>query len=236
MRPAFARRRFLCGLAAAASLTVFPAGAARVPAILDGAMRRMGGRRLLSRVRRLIWEGDAIVHAGGRDIAIGVATEVVPFDWARSRTWLASEGPARSRTLTITRTAGWVERDGRRDPLPAPQVAHERAQYAIYGLMLLAPLADHPEALTFPPRLTTRPVLDTNLPPAPPTQLYFDPDGRLAGHATASPIRRGGAAIAQHFIFSAETMPGPIAWPRRLTIEQNGAPFFELTLSRFEAR
>jgi hypothetical protein len=76
-------------------------------------------------------------------------------------------------------------------------------------------------------------MLDTNLPPAPPTHLFFDPDGRLAEARNLVPDPAGGAAIAQHFIFSAETMPGPIAWPRRLTIEQNGAPFFELTLSRF---
>jgi hypothetical protein len=78
-------------------------------------------------------------------------------------------------------------------------------------------------------------MLDTSLPPAPPTQLFFETDGRLAEARNSVVSPEGGADIAQHFTFSAETMPGPIAWPRRLTIEQNGALFFELTLSRFAA-
>jgi hypothetical protein len=30
-------------------------------------------------------------------------------------------------------------------------------------------------------------------------------------------------------------MPGPVRWPRRLAIEQQGRPYFELALRRFEA-
>lgn len=232
-RPAFARRSFLFGLPAAAAFAAIPAAAE--PPILDRAMRRMGGRAALSRVRRLRWQGDAIVHAGGRDVAIGVDTEVVPFSWARSRTWLAAEGAARSRTLVITPDAGWVERDGRADPLPAPMVAHERAQYGIYGLMLLAALAERPSAVRWMPGDGAFYVLEADLPPAPPTRLFFDADARLAGARNNVVNPEGGADIAQHFVFSAEVMPGPVKWPRRLTIAHDGAPFFELDLRRFEA-
>jgi hypothetical protein len=190
---------------------------------------------VLERVRVLRWQGDAAVHAGGRSVEIGVETTVVPLRWARSRSWLRSDGPAKSRTMLITEEGGWIGRARSSEKMPAAFYAHERAQFAIYGLMLLAPLLQPGVRLRSGEAQGGLLPLHAEHPAAPPTLLLFEPDGRLAEAQNQVPDAEGGADISQRFIFSPETMPGPVRWPRRLTLLQRGQPYFELALTRFEA-
>ncbi|HEX8578113.1 MAG TPA: hypothetical protein VF655_00795 [Allosphingosinicella sp.] len=189
----------------------------------------------MSRVRVLRWQGDATVFDGERRIEIGVDTQVVPFRWARSRSWLRDQGPSQARTMLITPEGGWIGRAGRNDAAPGGLVTHERAQFAVYGLMLLEPLL-HPGVTISPaPGRNGLTAFAVRHPDAPPATLYFDGDGRLAELEDVVPDPGGGAPIAQRFLFSREVMPGPVRWPRRLEIFQKDRPYFELTLNRFEA-
>lgn len=185
----------------------------------------------------LQWQGEAVVHAGEQDVAIGVATTLVPFSWVRSKSWRLVDGPGKSRTMLITPEGGWVERGGRTEVLAPAFVAHERAQFAIYALMLLAPLADGRSKLR---RLADRGalrVLEATHPLAPRTELLFEPSGRLAEALNRVPDPEGKAPIAQRFIFSEEAaMTAPVRWPRELRIEQEGKPYFELRFDRIETR
>ena len=231
------RRRLLLGAAAVAALAPLCGAAAALGenGLLRRAMRRAGGRAVLDKVRLLSWEGEAEVHAGGRDVRIGVSTIVVPFVAARGASWPLAAGPSATRTLVIDETGGRVERQGSFQVLSDALVAHERAQFAIYGLMLLAPLADGRAGLR---RLGTKrgmEVLQVSHPRAPRTRLYFEPDGRLAEATNEVPDPENGRPVPQRFIFSEEQMRGPVRWPRTLTIEQRGRPYFEMTLKRFEA-
>ena len=183
----------------------------------------------------LRWQGDAAVHASGGSVEIGVDTTVVPLRWARSRSWLRSDGPDKSRTMLITEEGGWIGRDGSSEKMPAPFYAHEHAQFAIYGLMLLAPLLERGVRLRTGEAQGGLLALHAEHPAAPPTLLLFEPDGRLAEALNQVPDAEGGADIPQRFIFSRDTVPGPVRWPRRLTLLQRGKPYFELALTRFEA-
>jgi hypothetical protein len=235
-RALIGRRRLLLGAgAAAAMLPLARLEAASPRDVLRHAIFRAGGREALARVRILSWEGEAIVHAGGRDVRIGVSTMVVPFVAARSASWPLDQGKAATRTMTIRSDVGRVERGGTSEPLPPATVAHERAQFAMYGLMLLATLDKGQAGVRILHDERGMNVLRVDHPGAPVTRLYFEGDGRLAEATNEVPDPEGGAPIPQHFFFSAETMPGPVRWPRKLRIEQRGRPYFELTLSRFEA-
>jgi hypothetical protein len=64
--------------------------------------------------------------------------------------------------------------------------------------------------------------------------LIFDDQARLIGLENAVADSEGPGTIPQRFAFEGR-MPGPIAWPRRLTIAQRGSPYFELTLATFSA-
>src|SRR5688572_19518644 len=216
------RRRFLLAAGAAAALFPFaPLEAAAADTLLRRAIRRAGGRKALSRVRLLSWDGEAIVHAGGRDVALGVSTIVAPFFSARSTSWPVAAGRSASRTMIINETGGWAEREGTREPLPPSMVAHERAQFALYGLMLLAPL-DHGGASLRAMRIPSRniEVLRVSHLKAPLTRLYFDGDARLVEATNTVPHPETGRPVRQHFFFSEEQMSGPVRWPRSLRLEQ----------------
>jgi hypothetical protein len=203
--------------------------------LLDRAIRRAGGGRALARARVLRWQGDAALHVGGRDLALGVSTVVVPFEWARSTSWIQADGPGKARTMVITPTGGWSERGGAAQALPEAIVAHERAQFAAYGLMLLAPLARGGARIEAAPAQGGLAALRVAHPRAPAATLLFEAGGRLAELHDEVPDPEGGPPVPQRFLFSRETMPGPVRWPRRITLLQRGAPYFQLTLSRFEA-
>ncbi len=227
-------------LAAAGAASLFPASrAAAVPAplsLLHSAMDRHGGRRTLEEIRLLSWQGEAVVHEGGRDIRLGISTMVVPFIAARSTSWPLASGRGAARTMILDTGGGRVDREGASEHLPDLIVRHEQAQFAIYGMMLLAPLDDGRANLRLLHDERGLDVLRVYHPPAPVTRLYFESDGRLAEATNQVPhpkIRK--RRISQHFYFSEEEMPGPVRWPRSLRIEQDGKPWFELTLSRFEA-
>ena len=231
------RRFFLIASgAAAAMLPLGPVEAAAADKLLRRAIRRAGGYKLLSRVRLLTWEGEATVFDGDRRIELGISTLVAPFVSARSTSWLLSQGKASARTMIISETGGRMERDGRSEELPRRLVTHERAQFAMYGLMLLAPL-DRGGASIRQPHVPSSgfDILRVSHKLAPLTRLFFESDGRLAEAVNTVPQPVTGRPVRQRFIFSAEQMPGPVRWPRTIRIEQEGKPYFELRLARFEA-
>lgn len=218
------RRAFLgAGLALAAS----PRGQ-----LLRRAIERAGGREALARASELRWEGQATIFQPRGNIEICVRTRVRPLRSARSDTWLLSQGPGSLRSLIIEEEGGWSEINGTRRPLPQPQVTHERAQYALYGLMLLTPLED--PAVSLITDAATRSIRIAH-PKAPQTTFWFDPDGRLARARNRVPAPDDGAEIDQEIRFDGEITSRGVRWPRVLRIEQGGKPYLELRLSSFEA-
>jgi hypothetical protein len=198
-------------------------------ALLARAIERAGGLAALSSVKGLRWSGTASIHAGERLIEIGVSTSVQPFTRARSDSWLLAEGPAKSRSLIIDGSAGWLERAGQRTAMPAAMLTHERAQYAIYGLMLLTPLC----ALDAPRVRVAGNSLLTAHPAAPATTLLFDELATLVGARNSVPSPDDGSAVAQEFLFADHRRTDGILWPHRLELRQRGNPYFELAVEHF---
>jgi hypothetical protein len=234
---AIGRRQLLLGAAAAAAASILrpgPAEAAAPDKLVRRAQARAGGKKVLERVRLLAWDGEAIVHDGARDIAIGVSTIIVPFVEARSSTWPLAQGKAATRTMIVKADGATAEWKGILTPLPPLVAAHERAQFAIYGLMLLQ-FDSGRAGLRRVAGLHGLSGLRVDHPYAPKTRLYFESDGRLAEATNVVPGPEDGRPIHQHFIFSEEQMPGPVRWPRSFRLEQEGRPYLEMKLSRFEA-
>jgi hypothetical protein len=204
------------------------------PRLLDRAMDRAGGYSALHRVRKLTWTGRATITAPqGRTIVIGVRTEVVPFLSARSDSWLLSDGPAKTNTLIIEPSRAWIIRAGRdKQAMPDAMAAHERAQYALYGLMLLAPLDDRGAIVK--PR-ASHDTLEVQHEGAPPTVFGFDDQGKLVWATNEVPSPEGVAVIEQRFTFDGEITSGKVRWPQRIKIEQDGSPYFDLQLDTFLA-
>jgi hypothetical protein len=121
--------------------------------------------------------------------------------------------------------------------MPAAMLAHERAQFAIYGLMLLTPLRD-PRATVTAGKRGEVDALTVEHPSAPKTTLLFENDGRLVGalNQVSDPEDAAKPAIGQMFLFEGELVSNGVRWPRIISIVQNDQPYFDLRLSTFEAR
>jgi len=202
-------------------------------ALLRRAIDAAGGQAALERARVLAWTGSARIHIGEQVIEIGVNTVVEPFTYARSETWLLSQGPSSARVLEITSDGGWATRNGERTAMPAVQVAHERQQYAMYGLMRFVTLRDPGATFALDGANTLR---VTHPQAADATLTFGDDDKLIEAHNTVVNSEPGGAPIAQVFRFMDTIEGGGVRWPRRMSITQSGVLFFELTLDSFTPR
>lgn len=206
--------------------------------VLDAAIDAAGGEAALSQVKELDWTGTAIVTADGKTTEIEVQTIVRPFTYARTTSWPKAEGEKAARTIQAEFGKAWTVNRVVWTPMSEAESAHENQQYSLYGLMLLTPLKDASVTVREAPAGSdgTR-ALQVVHPKAAPAELEFDSSGKLvrAGFSVRDP--KGGAAdIVQIVKFSGEIVSNGVKWPRRITIEQNGAPYFDLTLATFEAR
>jgi hypothetical protein len=172
-------------------------------------------------VRPLRWTGTAHVQAGEQSLAIGVSTHVVPFRSARSDNWLLSEGTGSKRAMIIEPSGGWIERSGKREPMPEAMLRHERQQFAIYGLMQMA-LADKLSHVRGSPE---RDIPDT--------RFTFDGSGRLIEARNQVDPPTAGGKIQQLFRFSGEVRSRGLKWPKRIEIFQEGRPYFTLEIDSF---
>jgi hypothetical protein len=231
-------------LAACASIQGGSTGAAAAvdayagKSVLDAAIEAAGGEAALSKVKELDWTGTAVVNADGKTTEIEVQTVVRPLSYARTTSWPKAEGEKAARTIQAEFGRAWTVNRVTWTPMTEAEAAHENQQYALYGLMLLAPLKDAAATVKEAPVGTdgTRAIQITH-PKAQPTELEFDSSGKLvrAGFSVRDP--KGGAAdIVQIAKFSGEIVSNGVKWPKRITIEQNGAPYFDLTIATFEAR
>ncbi len=204
-------------------------------ALLQQAIDAAGGEAALTNARVLTWSGSATVFAGENKIELGVQSRVEPFRRAQSDTWLLSKGRATLRTLQIDGDQGWMARDGKRTEMPAQSLHHERAQYAVYGLMRLVTLRQPGVVLrVLPADSHGRRGLHVQHPSAPEADMYLNADGRLAYLTDNVPAPEGEGTLAQRFDFDGSIESHGVRWPRIVRISQNGKPYFELRLEQFQ--
>lgn len=182
-------------------------------------------------MRDVAWTGKAHIHAGGKDVDIGVSTRLSRAEGIHSDSWLLSDGPSRTRSLVIGRKGAWTQRDGKSEPMPEPMVRHELEQYAIYALIQRAQLLGPELVRKGQDRVTLKAASE-----APDTLLIFDKTGRLTEARDQVDDADGkGVKIDQIFRFSGEIADHGLAWPRRIEILQNGQPYFTLDIDTFTA-
>jgi hypothetical protein len=189
--------------------------------LLNRVLKASGGREKLARVRAMNWTGTATVNAGDKTLQIQVKTRVEPFVRARSESFLAGK-PETVRTLIIEPDGGYVERGGKRTPLPARQTDHERQQYGVYGYMLLGQAPARVEGNRI---VSQRPGL-------PPISFLTEGDYLAAADYTVDDPETDGT-IAQRFIFEGEYGDLGIHWPQTVTIFHNDKLYFMLDLQSF---
>ena len=221
---------------ACASGNASPGGSPRAvtespPALLQRAIDRAGGVAALTAARALTWEGDAIVHAGGRIVQIAGTWAIQPPDTAVIATFDVERGPGALRALVVAAPRGWLVNGTQFSPMPAAMLATERDEFYMYDVMRLVTLRD-PAVMLTPIATDTAGNAGFRAERAgrPPMDLHFDRTGRLAHVRTLIANPAGGEPVAQDTWLSGEIESGGIRWPRDFRIFLNGQPFFALTL------
>jgi hypothetical protein len=203
--------------------------------VLDAAIAAAGGEAALSKVQELYWTGTARVTNADKVTELGVATIVRPFLNARFSSWPVVDGPKKARTIQVEQGKAWDVNKTTWTPMPEPQAKNENEQMGLYSFMLLTPLKSADATVKEQPAAKdgTRAIQVTLHGQA--VELEFNASGKLvrAGGSVADP--KGGPDIAQVATFSGEVVSNGVTWPQHIAITQNGAPFFEVDITKFEA-
>ena len=240
---AFAKTRMLaaaaliglgaCTTTAAPEQAAAPAGIYAGKSVLDVGIETAGGEAALTKVKELYWTGHAKVTAADKVSELEVATVIRPFQNARFTNWPKGQEAKKARTLQVEQGKAWDVNRVTWTPLPEPQAVNENQQLGLYSFMLLAPLkaADIKEQPVGADG--TRAIQAAFHGQA--IELEFDANGKLV--RAGGPVRdpKGGADIIQVATFSGEIENNGVKWPKTISITQNGAPFYDLEITHFEA-
>ena len=220
-----------CGGATRATLASLPGVATSPTHMLDRAIDRAGGAPALTAARALTWEGDGIVHAGGRLVQIAGTWAIQPPDTAVISTFDIERGPSSRRALIVAAPRGWLVNGEQFSPMPEAMLATERDEFYMYDVMRLVTLRD-PEVTLTPVSADTAGHAGFRAERAgrPWIELYVDRSGRLAHLRTRIANPAGGEPVTQDTWVSGEIEAGGIRWPRDFRILVNGQPFFALTI------
>lgn len=203
--------------------------------VLDAAIDAAGGEAALSKVQELYWTGTAKVTAADKVTDLGVATIVRPFQNARFSSWPVADGAKKARTIQIEQGKAWDINKTTWIPMPDAQAKNENEQMGLYSFMLLTPLKSADAKVTEEPaakdgaRAIKATYHDQTI------ELAFDASGKLVRASGNVADPKGGADIAQVATFSGEVISDGVKWPQHIAITQNGAPFYEVDITKFEA-
>lgn len=236
---AFLLLTFLLAAASVPALSAAPAApAADSPsALLDRAIAASGGEAALRRSPALLWQATALVRSGGHKVAVEGRWALLPPDRAVIATWEPVRGETSTRRVILSGSKGWAERDGKRTPLAAAELAFERDQLYLYSILRLVPLRERGVKLTaVPPDNQARPGLRVARSGRPDVEVFFGADGRpehlrlqITDPATGRPIEE---EIWLAGVLAAEG----IRWPQQVRITWNGTTFSAMSLVAFTPR
>lgn len=206
----------------------------RTRALLEDAITASGGENNLGRHSAFAWHGKATIFAGGRTIQIEGEWRIEPPDKASVATYEIEKGPSSLRTMMIDGKRGSMRIAGKEEPLPPELLANERDQFYLYYLMRLVPLRGSDFRLTaLASDAEGRPGLRVRQNNRRDAELFFDRAGRLARLVTKIVDSSSGREVVEELLFDGMLEADGIRWPRRIQIQQDGAPFFDMELSNF---
>ncbi len=210
-------------------------GAYAGKSVLDAAIEAAGGEAALSKVQELYWTGAAKVTTPDKVIELGDATVVRPFLNARFSSWPTADGPKKARTIQVEQGKAWDVNKTTWTPMPEPQAKNENEQMGLYSFMLLTPLKSADATVSEAPAAKdgTRAIKATYHGQT--IELAFDASAKLVRASGTVTDPKGGADIVQVATFSGEVVSNGVKWPQRIAFTQNGAPFFEVEITKFEA-
>ena len=174
--------------------------------------------------RALSWEGKATIHAGERKIDIRVRTRISKEGHVLSESWPVEQGEAGIRRMIIDDSGGWMERGGKREPMPPEMLEHERQQFGFYAQMQKVLAYERQTSLG--PHIVVEGRVKT--------KFHLMGDRVINATNQVSSPEPGGKPIPQAFYFPGRQSAHGLKWPRRIQIYQHGKLYFDLKIEKFE--
>jgi hypothetical protein len=152
-------------------------------------------------------------------------------DTAVVATWDVTRGPQTVRALVVAAPRGWPWSPSSFVPMPAALLASAREEFYMYDVMRLVSLRDAEVTLTaIPADSAGQRGFRAERPGRPGIDLFVDGNGRLSHLRTLIDNAEGGAPVRQDVWLRGEVEAQGVRWPARITILQDGAPFFDLSI------
>jgi hypothetical protein len=199
------------------------------------AIEAAGERANLAAAPALQWQGRAAIHTPGRDITILGTWSVQPPESAVVATYDSTQGPRSTRRLILAGNRGWLQRDSALTPMPNAMLTEERHQFYLYALLRLLPLEDPSVKLTHVvPDSAGNAGLLVESPGRLPVTMYFDRDARVVRLRTTFAVDSG-PVERQDIRLEGTIESNGVRWFRKLSINRNRQPYFDLELRTFQA-
>lgn len=198
-------------------------------ALVNRAVETAGGTQALAAVRGVEWSATGTLHTPEGAIAIDGRWIIHFPDRADVTTWERVKGKASAQRILLEGTSGWIERNGARVAMSAPEVAHGRDQVFVVSVLRLLPMREAGVELSLsgPRQILVR------HPARPDLEATFADDGRLARLQTTISHPVDNSDIVQQVVLEGTISAGGITWPRTIRIVQDGKLFLELELTSF---
>ena len=206
-----------------------------VDSLVRRAIEAAGGRAALAAASALQWQGRAGIHLPGRDITILGTWSIQPPDSAVVATYDSTQGPRSTRRLILAGARGWTQRDTALNPMPNAMLTEERHQFYLYSLLRLLPLEAPGVKLT---RVVDDSAGNAGLIVESAGRLqvtmYFNRDARVVRMRTTF-AADSGPVERQDIRFEGTIESNGVRWFRRMSINRNRQPYFDLEIRSFQA-
>jgi hypothetical protein len=201
---------------------------------LEAGIEAAGGESALSKVQELYWTGLAKVTADGKTEEVNTAVVVRPDNFYRVTTWAKGKEQKTSRTVQAEQNKAWDVTRVTWTPMPEPAARFENELLALFSTMLLTPAKDG-TVTELPAGADGTRTVKVERKGAQPVELSFDASGKLVKAAYSATDAKTGTAVTEVAKFAGEVTSNGVKWPKHITIERNGAAWYDLEIASFEA-
>jgi hypothetical protein len=227
-------------------LAVAACGAARADersdavAVLDKAIKAVGGEERLAKVKAATWKGKGKYFAVGGGVDVAGEWAIQGADRFRADLHMELNEAKVRQVRVLNGDKGWIKLgDGEADPMSPEAVAEERKQAAAHwATQVLLPLKD--PAVTLAPagegKVGDQAAVVIRATPKDGRELrlYFDKDAGLLLEAEAQVKDPRGKEVSQAVFYSDYKEADGVKRAMKVRVEREGKPFIELELTEYK--
>jgi hypothetical protein len=226
------------GLLLTAEVPVRADNPADVKAILDQAIKAMGGEANLTKYKAATWKGKGKINIMGTEIAFTIQVEAQPPKFSRSRSEADFNGMKFERVQVVNGDKGWINTNGNTEDMPEDQLEGAKAELYDGWVAQLVPLREPGFKLAALPEIKVgdRPAVGIKVSHKDhkDISLYFDKEKGLLVKFERPAKDFTGQEVKQEVFLSDYKAYDGIQHARKQKIKRDGNDFLDLEVTEFK--